>query len=141
MKLKKAFLIKYNNKERIQLQNFFQPIVPHFVSKHASSLTVTFLFFSQNKLMLTGNLEIKYWKNYLYGLCKLFQSTELLCTGIYVFEVTRKQQYAHWDIITRFLVKTQLANTYLIRCVVCNLLCQRLDLNFLSPSKVKVVLF
>ena len=89
----------------MQLQNFFQPIVPHFASKHASSHShVSFFFLSQNKLMLTGNLEIKYWKNYLYGLCKLFQSTELVCRyGIYVFEVTRKRRYAHWDIILRFL--------------------------------------
>ena len=86
------------------LSEIFQPNVPHFASKHASSHSHVSFFLSQNKLTLTGNLEIKYWKNYLYGLCKLFQSTELLCRyGIYVFEVTREKQYAHWDIILYYL--------------------------------------
>ena len=98
-------------------------------------LIVTFL--SQNKLMLTGNLEIKYWKNYLYGLCKLFQSTELLCRyGIYVFEVTREKQYAHWDIILYYLSQNTISKyiTTLseMQCVDLNLL--RVPKRFLQRS-------
>ena len=52
--------------------------------------------------MLTGDLETKYWKTVCMAYANCFNQLNWY-VGIYVFEVTRKQQYAHWDIILRFL--------------------------------------